>query len=51
MEDDVQGAGDFDVTGDILARETKFRMGEEVGYVGVAARYEIVEAENFPAFF
>jgi hypothetical protein len=51
MEDGVEGARDFDVARDILMREAKFRMREEMGYVGVAAGYEIVEAENFPAFF
>ena len=51
MQDDFDGAGDFDVTRNVLARETKFRMRQQVRDVGIAAGDEIVEAENFPVFF
>ena len=51
MQDDFDGPGDFDVTRDVLARETKFRVRQQMRDVGIAAGDEIIEAENFPAFF
>ena len=51
MQDGVDGAGDFDVTRDVLAHESEFRMRKQMSDVRVAAGDEVVHAENVPASF
>ena len=51
MEDVVHRAGDLDEARNVLLDEVEAGMSEQVADVGLSAGDQIVETQDFPAFF